>query len=249
MDDIRYLGKLDYRIDNVNFINVTRNENFTFEFKKGKKNYSLIYVQNGELDYFFKNSEKSIHITKGDMLFVPKKMPYKTTYLSDNTQIKIIAFDCSFQHQDTLYKAPFLKKSSEISSVFNQCSALSGRNSLFLFSKVYELLYILQKFDTPKDKKHQKILPAVDEIRKNFTQNNPISYYANLCDMSESNFRKLFKEYTGFSPIEFRNRIRIAEVRKLTDSGEYSISEAAYMVGFNNMSFFYETYNKHKKEL
>ena len=67
--------------------------------------------------------------------------------------------------------------------------------------------------------------------------------------MSESNFSKLFKEYTGFSPIEFRNRIRIAEVRKLTDSGEYSISEAAYMVGFNNMSFFYETYNKHKKEL
>ena len=249
MDDIRYLGKLDYRIGNVSFINVTRNANFTFEFKKGKKNYSLIYVQNGELDYVFKNFEESIHISKGDMLFVPKKLPYKTTYLSDNTQIKIIGFDCSFQSQDNLYKAPFLKKSSEISSVFNQCSALSGRNSLFLFSKVYELLYILQKFDTPKDKKHEKILPAVDEIRKNFSHNNPILYYADLCDMSESNFRKLFKEYTGFSPIEFRNRIRIAEVKKLTDSGEYSISEAAYMVGFNNMSFFYETYNKHKKEL
>ena len=65
--------------------------------------------------------------------------------------------------------------------------------------------------------------------------------------MSESNFRKLFKEYTGVSPIEFRNRIRIAEVQKMTDSGEYRISEAAYATGFNNMSFFYHEYEKYKK--
>ena len=62
--------------------------------------------------------------------------------------------------------------------------------------------------------------------------------------MSESNFRKLFKEYTGKSPIEYRNLIRISEVKKMIDSGEFTVSEAAYLVGFNNMSFFYEVYNK-----
>ena len=62
--------------------------------------------------------------------------------------------------------------------------------------------------------------------------------------MSESNFRKLFKEYTGRTLIEYRNRIRIAEVRKLIASEEYSVQEAAYQVGFRNMSFFIETLRK-----
>ena len=63
--------------------------------------------------------------------------------------------------------------------------------------------------------------------------------------MSESNFRKLFKEYTGKSLIEYRNLIRISEAKKMIESREFTVAEAAYTVGFNNMSFFYEVYNKY----
>ena len=31
----------------------------------------------------------------------------------------------------------------------------------------------------------------------------------------------------------------------MIDSGEFTITEAAYLVGFNNMSFFYEVFNKY----
>ena len=246
MDDIRYLGKLDYKIENVGFVSVVRNENFTFEFKKGKKQFSFIYVENGELEYFFKNTGERIHIKKGNLLFVPKKFPYATKYLIDGTKIKIFVFDCHFQDTNRFFKLPFLENTPEISSVFNECSESRSRNSLFLYSKIYELLYVLQKLEQPSEQKYKKIFPAVKEIRRHFSENKKISYYASLCNMSESNFRKLFKEYTSLSPIEFRNRIRIAEVKKMLDSGEYRISEAAYTAGFNNMSFFYEIYEKLK---
>ena len=72
----------------------------------------------------------------------------------------------------------------------------------------------------------------------------PLSYYAGMCNMSESNFRKIFKECTGKSPIEFRNMLRIEEAKKLIDSGEFTVEEAAWYVGFNNMSFFYELYRR-----
>ena len=65
--------------------------------------------------------------------------------------------------------------------------------------------------------------------------------------MSESNFRKLFRENIGKSPIEYRNHIRIMEFEKLISSGEFTVSEAAYVVGFNNMSFFYEVYHKYSQ--
>lgn len=248
MEDIRYLGKLDYEIKNVGFVNVERNQNYTFEFKKGKKQYSFIYVESGELEYFFKNTKKCIRIQKGDLLFVPKKFPYSTKYLTDGTKIKIFVFDCYFQSSNDYFKAPFLENFPEISSVFDSFSESKSRNSLFLYSKIYELLYVLQKNTIPAEKKYIRIFPAVKEIRKNFAENKKISHYAKLCNMSESNFRKLFKEYTGLSPIEFRNRIRIAEVKKMTNSGEYRISEAAYAAGFNNMSFFYEEYEKYKND-
>ena len=65
-----------------------------------------------------------------------------------------------------------------------------------------------------------------------------------MCNMSESNFRRLFKEYTGHSLIEYRNLIRISEAKKMIESKEYTVAEAAYLTGFNNMSFFYDVYNK-----
>ena len=91
-------------------------------------------------------------------------------------------------------------------------------------------------------------MPALLELKQQYFKNEKISYYSELCDMSESNFRKLFKEYTGHTPISYRNLIRISAVQALLNTGETTISEAAYLVGFNNMSFFYEVYNKHKTE-
>ena len=106
------------------------------------------------------------------------------------------------------------------------------------------ILNILQNSEQADTKISKKILPAITEIQNKFYENKKISYYADLCKMSESNFRKLFKEQTGKSPIEYRNILRIAEAKRLIDSGEYTIAESAYNAGFNNMSFFYETYNK-----
>ena len=79
-------------------------------------------------------------------------------------------------------------------------------------------------------------------------QNNPIAYYAELCNMSQSNFRRLFKDYTGKSLIDYRNSLRLLAVQKMIDSGELSISEAAYLAGFNNMSFFYKLYHRATKK-
>ena len=62
--------------------------------------------------------------------------------------------------------------------------------------------------------------------------------------MSESNFRKLFRAYTGRSPIEYRNLIRISEAQKLIEEGECTATEAAHITGFNNIPFFYELYRK-----
>lgn len=244
MKDIRFDGKLDCKIDNIGFVSVSRNENYTFEYKTGKERYSFIYVENGELEYCFKQSQKALKIDKGTILFIPKQLPYKTRYLKNNTIIKIIIFDVVAENLPVYLTAPIFKKSSDISSVFSSISNINMRNTLFLISKIYELIYFIQNENLKIPKKYKKIVPAVNEIKQMYFENKKISYYADMCNMSESNFRLLFKEYIGKSPIEYRNLIRISEAKKMIDSGEFTVSEAAYLTGFNNMSFFYEVYNK-----
>ena len=248
MEDIRYDATLDFRIHNVGFVSVLRNENFTFEYKAGKERLSFIYVKKGQMQYTFPKEKRKITIEKDDFLFVPKSIPYKSVYLADNTIIKIIVFDIDTKRLPDYLKTPFFKRSPHIKNLFDDLTAEHTTSAFYLTAKIYEIFYYMrsENFNTPK--KYQKILPAITSINQNYTQNNKLSYYAELCNMSESNFRKLFKEYTGKSLIEYRNNIRILAVQKMLDSGELSISEAAYLAGFNNMSFFYKLYHRSTKQ-
>ena len=104
--------------------------------------------------------------------------------------------------------------------------------------------YIFEKESKVIANKFKKILPALNEVNQLYFENKKLSYYADLCSISQSNFRKLFKEYTGQSFIDYRNTIRVHEAKKLIDNEVMTKTEAAYLCGFNNMSFFYKVYNK-----
>ena len=245
MKDIRYNGNLDLKLHNVGFVSVLRNKNYIFEYKTGKERYSLIYVKSGEAQYYYTKTKNKIKIQKGDFLFIPKNIPYKTTYLKDNTILKIIVFDISAKKIPYYLSAPFASNILSIKNVFDSIANDNAYSALYLTAKIYETFFYMQNCSSIIPKKYKKILPALNEIEKNYVQNHNLSFYAALCNMSESNFRKLFKEYTGNSFIEYRNNIRIEAAKKMIESGEFLVSEAAYLAGFNNMSFFYKI-NKYK---
>ena len=248
MEDIRYDGNYNIKIQKVGFVSVSRNANYTFEYKEGKERYSFIYIKNGELKYHFKKDKKRIRLTKGEFLFIPKNIPYKATYLKDNTYIKIIVFDIDASQIPSYLNVPFTQRTAHIKNIFDSITNENIFSPLYLTSKIYEIFFYIQNDVSKIPQKYKNILPAINEIKQKYMQNNKLSYYAEMCSMSESNFRKVFKEYTGSSLIEYRNNIRLLEVQKMIDSGEFSISEAAYLAGFNNMSFFYKLLNRFNKQ-
>ena len=90
----------------------------------------------------------------------------------------------------------------------------------------------------------KKLQAALSEIAEYWYKNESVAYYAELCNMSEVNFRRLFKEYTGLSPIDYRNDVRLSKARSKLQSGEYNVSEVAEICGFSNLSFFIRVYKK-----
>ena len=111
-------------------------------------------------------------------------------------------------------------------------------------ARIYDLLAILRQSEVPMPKKHRRLLPAIEALERNPEANLPVSYYAELCGMSESGFRRSFREYIGQSPVDYRNSLRLVHARKLIASGGYSVEEAAIQSGFSNLSFFYRLFRR-----
>jgi len=57
---------------------------------------------------------------------------------------------------------------------------------------------------------------------------------------------RLFKKKTGMTLIDFSNRYRILESKKLLKCGLYSVSEVSWMMGFSNEFYFSRIYKKYE---
>lgn len=56
--------------------------------------------------------------------------------------------------------------------------------------------------------------------------------------MSYSNFRKLFKEYTGMSPALYQQDLRLQRAKELLSTTRLTIKEIAYRLCFESPDYF-----------
>ncbi len=80
----------------------------------------------------------------------------------------------------------------------------------------------------------------------NRMENNSLTIdnYAKMCNLSRSHFIKRFKEYTGDSPIRFKNRIIINNAKWYLKNTNCSISEISNILGFENIYYFSNMFKK-----
>ena len=83
-------------------------------------------------------------------------------------------------------------------------------------------------------------------ILENFKDIKPQDIAERL-NMSYSNFRKIFREYTGFAPLQYIQELKIQKSKELLTNTTISVKEIAYLVGFENQEYFYTAFkNKNK---
>jgi AraC-like DNA-binding protein len=70
------------------------------------------------------------------------------------------------------------------------------------------------------------------------TRTVPVTALARACRLSVSHFNREFREWTGYSPVEYQRRQRVARARVLLAEGRLSIKEVAAAVGFDDQYHF-----------
>ena len=238
-----------FRVGSIDIQSVSRPKNYKHFFKSGREHHGFIYIVSGSMVDSFQNfALKELKAERGDLIFVPKGSIYTGTYTEENTKIKIVQFELISGELPEYLSAPIkidLPEASElIDSFFDPLGNHASNHPFYYLSCLYKLFWRIDEGYASPPKRLKKLQPALIEIAEHPTESPKVSHYAELCGMSEANFRRLFREYMGISPIDYRNDIRLTHARSKLQSGEYNVSEAAFDSGFSNLSFFIRLYKK-----
>ena len=235
----------DFSVAYIDIMNMSGPKNHRYSCRNGRKNHGFIYTVRGSMRYDFLNETPAQLFTiPGTLLYIPKDCAYSTTYLENDTEHKTVQFDLLTGTLPEYLSAPRIIPLPNTEGILDAFFRHQGTHLFYRLSCLHHLLWQIDICCSGLPVKYKRLLPAITDLSDHCEESHPISHYAELCGMSEVNFRRLFREYTGKSPIEYRNDQRLENARSRIQSGEYSVSEAAETVGFTNLSFFTRLYKQ-----
>lgn len=235
--------ELIYILSQAEGFTVSHTGTYEFSHPVGRSLYAFVYIAKGCVDFHFRDLGKTVSMTRGQVIYISKGTRYSVTYQPEEAQTVLFQFDIHEFSSQRLPTEPVLMPSAA-RRPFLDAVDQHALSSLHCAAKIYELLGLLQHRGISMPQKYKRLLPAVEELQRDPAQDQPVAYYAELCHMSVPGFRRSFKEYTGQSPVEFRNELRLLNARKLIAQQEYSVEAAARISGFTNLSFFYRLFRR-----
>ena len=86
----------------------------------------------------------------------------------------------------------------------------------------------------------------IDKIEKEYATRLTLSDLAEQAQMNEKYLCRFFKEYTGQTPIDYINRLRVDRACYEMSVGRRNVTESAFECGFNELSYFSKIFKKYK---
>jgi AraC-like DNA-binding protein len=88
------------------------------------------------------------------------------------------------------------------------------------------------------NEKRNILAEALSYIEENFSAELKVRQLAPKAYMSPDYFRKVFKEITGLSPLDYINKVRISKSVMLLEESALPIARIAEMVGISDVNYF-----------
>ncbi len=210
--------------------------------------YVLTYVTGGNATC--NCNGETIEIGQGDMLFYPSKQ-VRTTYSSPNSPWNFIVvkfkLNCSNDYTRKMLSLSPVRLGNDrgrLEAQYLKLEAIwrSKRPSYLIQCKsiILDLLsQLLFLSDNPQESKlyENHIKPVLDAIEADISKNYSVKEMAEISGLSPSYFRAVFQNYTGYSPVQYKNYVKASYAKDLLQTGLYTVTEVSDMVGLSNYYF------------
>lgn len=106
------------------------------------------------------------------------------------------------------------------------------------------VLYVLKNQGFDGKEVENKIRHARFQLQEQYNEPVDMEKLANQCNMGYSHFRKMFKKYTGVSPLQYHNKFRLQKAKDLLVDSDKSVKKVALEVGFHSEHYFTRLFKK-----
>jgi len=216
------------------------------------------YIKCGERKYIIEGKE--ILHGAGDFIFIPPGKIHSSTVLAAELE----QFNLKFNFNDTTRlisnigndKLLFTDK-KRVESILHQMveenSIQKPHYAIILKALIIELLIII--FRTVKDNVNPeyvsfawsgKIKKAKEHILLNYREIDSVDCLIKVAGMKRTLFYSEFKRVTGYTPINYLNKIKIDKAADFISQKEISLKNIANRVGFEDIYYFHRMFKKIK---
>ena len=253
----RDMYKYNYNLQHLFAMNQKWETRTAFTMSVPRKTSALIFFRNGSATYVFPDGN-SLCAEQGTLVYLPQGSQYTTyfhNYKKDSIQTQLLELELidtegnpfSAMNQVTPIESAHIQNYLEIFDDLVSIYTSPFYSPSRMKSKVYELLHEISKsFHLEKiySKPYLSIAKGILYLEHDTTCKLSIGDIAKMCSVDESCFRRLFKQYSGISPSEYKIQKLMRQAKALLRSGDLTVSEVALRLGYDDVSYFSRIFKK-----
>lgn len=231
-------------------------DGYYFDIDKGRilNEYQLLYITEGE-GIFNSAHAKDIPLKAGDLfLLFPGEwhtyhptgkngwksywIGFKGKNVDDRVKAGFLSVDKPIYHAG--FSADIIRLYEEAYKRAQEESPYSQQILAGIVNHLVGLMYALERsMELSKDHTRVDMINLARlRIRESLEVDLTIQQVAEELGVSYSNFRKLFKEFTGISPALYQQDLRLQRAKELLATTTLSIKEIAYRLRFESPDYF-----------
>lgn len=231
-------------------------DGYYFDIDKGRvlNEYQLLYITEGE-GVFNSAHAKDIPLKAGDLfLLFPDEwhtyhptgkngwksywIGFKGKNVDDRVKAGFLSVDKPIYHVG--FSADIIRLYEEAYKRAQEEAPYSQQILAGIVNHLVGLMYALERsMELSKDNTRVDMINLARlRIRESLEVDLTIQQVAEELGVSYSNFRKLFKEFTGISPALYQQDLRLQRAKELLATTTLSIKEIAYRLRFESPDYF-----------
>lgn len=249
----------NYRVEVLNALKQKWTENETFScIGAPKKQHILLGVLNCRAIYTLKDG-KEIFVPSNSIVYTPEGSEYKVRFVDCDANEGYNCVGINFKLYDEngdsfrLHDNVKIYNLKHTTPVFESIHKIGDACQQAAYSpmRIAGLFYLLLSDIGSDYHERHNILPKYNVIAKGINalestgaNEMKINDLARMCNVSPIYFRKLFKEYSGTTPMEYKLNAMIAQAKQQLIYSDKPVCEIADMLGFSSATYFCRAFKK-----
>lgn len=181
-------------------------------------------------------------VLSGEFLISPLDSSKYHTYISpvlhNNISYSMKFSEDKFEHQKIISYLQDIFSSQNTGELYVRGIAL------LIWDYIYKEKLQPTLIENSSYERANKLSSAMEYIHNNYMQNISLEMLANTAHLSNGEFCRAFKHYTGMTPFYYLIRYRILQSCKKLEKTDFKITEIALSCGFNNISYYNRAFYK-----